>query len=34
MRSTYRALAGLIAIGVVLQAASIALGWFTVLNEV
>jgi hypothetical protein len=34
MRSTYRALAGLIAIGVVLQAAFIALAWFTVINDV
>ena len=34
MRSTYRALAGLIAIGVVLQAAFIALAWFTVMNDV
>ena len=34
MRSTYRALAGLIAIGVVLQAGFVALGWFTVLGDV
>ena len=34
MRSTYRVLAGLIALGVVLQAAFIALAWFTVINEV
>ncbi|MPZ93745.1 MAG: hypothetical protein GEU96_02280 [Propionibacteriales bacterium] len=34
MRSTYRALAGLIAIGVVLQAATIALAWFGVMNDV
>lgn len=33
MRSTYRALAGLIAIGVVLQAAWIALAWFIVIND-
>jgi hypothetical protein len=34
MRSVYRALAGLIAIGVVVQAMAIALAWFTVLKEV
>ena len=34
MRQTYRALAGLIALGVVVQAAAIALGWFTALSEV
>ncbi|MGH3384145.1 MAG: DUF6220 domain-containing protein [Nocardioidaceae bacterium] len=34
MRSTYRALAGLIAIGVVLQAAAIGFAWFDVLKEV
>ena len=34
MRSTYRALAYLIAFGVALQAASVALGFFTILHEV
>jgi hypothetical protein len=34
MRSVYRALAGLIAIGVIVQAMAIALAWFTVLKEV
>jgi heme A synthase len=34
MRGTYRVLAGLIAIGVILQAMVIALGGFTVLNDV
>jgi hypothetical protein len=33
MRSVYRVLAGLIAIGVVVQAMSIALAWFTVLKD-
>src|SRR3954453_9616557 len=33
MRATYRVLAGLIALGVVLQAAFIAAAWFTVLND-
>jgi len=33
MRATYRALAGLIAIGIVLQAAFIAVAWFTVLKD-
>ena len=33
MRSVYRALAGLIAIGVVVQAMSVALGWFTALKD-
>ncbi|MEV5962897.1 hypothetical protein AB0L70_14110 [Kribbella sp. NPDC051952] len=34
MRSTYRVLAGLIAIGVVVQAMAIALAWFTVIKDV
>lgn len=34
MRSTYRALAYLIAAGVALQAASVALGFFTIIHEV
>jgi hypothetical protein len=34
MRSTYRALAYLIAAGVALQAGSIALGFFTIIHEV
>ena len=34
MRSVYRALAGLIAIGVLVQAGAIALAWFTVLKDV
>ncbi|MGY1618772.1 hypothetical protein ACI797_18690 [Geodermatophilus sp. SYSU D00691] len=34
MRQTYRVLAGLIALGVVLQAASVAFGWFEVISEV
>jgi hypothetical protein len=33
MRSTYRVLAHLVALGVVLQAASIAFAWFAVINE-
>ena len=33
MRSVYRVLAGLIAIGVVVQAMAIALAWFTVLHD-
>jgi hypothetical protein len=33
MKSVYRALAGLIAIGVVLQAMTVALGWFTALKD-
>ncbi|MER7251655.1 hypothetical protein [Kribbella sp. NPDC000426] len=34
MRATYRVLAGLIAIGVLVQAGAIALAWFTVLKDV
>lgn len=34
MKQTYRALAGLIALGVLVQAASVAFGWFDVLNQV
>ena len=34
MRQTYRVLAWLIALGVVVQAAAIAFGWFTAINEV
>jgi hypothetical protein len=34
MKSTYRVLALLIALGVVVQAMSVALGWFLVLNDV
>ena len=33
MRSAYRVLAGLVAIGVVLQAMFIALGWFTAIKD-
>lgn len=33
MRSVYRVLAGLVAIGVVLQAMFIALGWFTAIKD-
>jgi hypothetical protein len=33
MRSAYRILAGLIALGVVLQAAFIAVGWFAVMHD-
>ncbi|WP_202867522.1 hypothetical protein [Kribbella pittospori] len=33
MRSVYRVLAGLVAIGVVLQAMFIALGWFTAISD-
>ncbi|MEI8407537.1 MULTISPECIES: hypothetical protein [unclassified Kribbella] len=33
MRSVYRVLAGLIAIGVLVQAMSVALGWFTALKD-
>ena len=34
MRSVYRVLAGLVAIGVVVQAMAIALAWFTVIKDV
>ena len=34
MRSVYRVLAGLVAVGVVLQAMFIALGWFTAIEDV
>jgi hypothetical protein len=34
MRSVYRALAGLIAIGVLVQAMAIGLAWFTVMKDV
>jgi hypothetical protein len=34
MRSAYRTVAQLIALGVVLQAAFVALGWFIILNDV
>lgn len=34
MRSTYRVLAYLVVLGVVVQAASIAFAWFSVINEV
>jgi len=34
MKQTYRAVAGLIALGVVVQAAAIAFGWFDVLHKV
>jgi hypothetical protein len=34
VRQTYRVLAGLIALGVVVQAAAIAFGWFTALSDV
>ncbi|MEV4266074.1 hypothetical protein [Kribbella sp. NPDC049584] len=33
MRATYRVLAGLVAIGVVLQAMFIAVGWFTAIKD-
>ncbi|WP_406050464.1 hypothetical protein [Kribbella sp. NBC_00889] len=33
MRSVYRVLAGLVAIGVVLQAMFVALGWFTAIKD-
>ena len=33
MRATYRVLAGLVAVGVVLQAMFIALGWFTAIKD-
>jgi len=33
MRSAYRVLAGLVAVGVVLQAMFIALGWFTAIKD-
>jgi hypothetical protein len=33
MKSVYRALAGLIAIGVLVQGMSVALGWFTALKD-
>ncbi len=34
MKQTYRVIAGLIALGVVVQAGAIAFGWFDVLNKV
>jgi hypothetical protein len=34
MRQAYRVVAGLIVLGVVLQAAFVALGWFIILNDV
>jgi hypothetical protein len=34
VRQTYRVLAGLIALGVVVQAAAIAFGWFTAISDV
>lgn len=34
MKQTYRVLAGLIALGVLVQAAAIAFGWFEVINKV
>jgi uncharacterized MnhB-related membrane protein len=34
MRSAYRALAGLISLGVLVQAMAIALGWFTAIKDV
>ena len=34
MKQTYRVLAGLIALGVVVQAAAIALGWFTAISDI
>lgn len=33
MKQTYRAIAGVIALGVLVQAASVAFGWFEVINE-
>lgn len=34
MKQAYRALAGLISLGVVVQAATIALAWFTTINDI
>ena len=34
MKQTYRVVAGLIALGVLVQAAAVAFGWFEVINEV
>ena len=34
MRQTYRVVASLVALGVLVQAASVAFGWFQVLNDV
>ena len=34
MKQTYRALAGLIALGVLVQAASVAFGWFQAISEI
>lgn len=34
MKQTYRVVAGLIALGVVVQASSVALGWFQVISDV
>ena len=34
MKQTYRAVAGLIALGVLVQAAAVAFGWFEVISEV
>jgi hypothetical protein len=34
VRQTYRVMAGLIALGVVVQAAAIAFGWFTAINDI
>jgi hypothetical protein len=34
MRATYRVLAGLVSVGVLVQAMSIAVGWFTALKDV
>ena len=34
MKQTYRALAGLVALGVIVQAAAIAFGWFDVISDV
>ena len=33
MKQTYRVVAGLIALGVLVQAAAVAFGWFEVINE-
>ena len=34
MKQTYRVLAGLVALGVFVQAAAIAFGWFSVINDI
>ena len=34
MKQTYRVVAGLIALGVLVQAAAVAFGWFDAINEI